>query len=685
MLRVVDPDVDDGSDDVVGEPTYFTRPLTKEPPASAPRRPAPRRRIALVLGVALIVAAAIVTVLPYYALQSATRDSDACFTTIAQTGTGDPARCVPASWALSLGERVPWFRANVIALRAKALGTAATLAYSLATAATPDRAARAAAAERIHELAGQPLAAALPMPGHEALAGAFDALTVFGTASDDKQLRRLAFGAARAAGDPKALRSLALGGDASDAALLNLERGAALCLTGARAEGQRTLGAADASRRARRPGEHGFDAARLALFACGADGAIAVDARNVTASAIPALVALEAHRGTVSGLDRARTLLLEADAKPALTALERLRLAARVVAHDRPTLVVTLATLVPLRGATAAVAPAPYRTPWTLLDADASPVDEDGPRPSVLAAPDAQVATADYLETKLSTVDHDEALECDGDECPAARALERPAEVARELIFALRLDAAAEFARRGQTELAAAQAHAAYERAPLSMRELVAPVFLLVGEAEAALAAYRDGGKTPRALIGAALALGSLGRFDDARQVADEAAENLRRKPTDDADIVAVAWLQAAMALSSDGAVTLVEQLEGSDDRELALVAEWLSSSLNSEERRRPLREGMRLTRPPIAVLPAVVHVAVHVLPHNVDASVWLDRVFDDVHRATPTTAWLARAEAAKWRGDQTAAEQAQERGDRLRRLVTDDAQSLLALFARLR
>ncbi|MEQ9318350.1 MAG: hypothetical protein RIF41_04290, partial [Polyangiaceae bacterium] len=401
-------------------------------------------------------------------------------------------------------------------------------------------------------------------PGYDSLLGAFEELAELAVTSDDASLRRHAFGAARAVADLEVLGALARGADANDAAAINLERGATSCLLGEEEEGRAALADADAAHRRKAPDGAGLDAARLALFACGARDA-SVDARNVSKDALPALVSLEASEGTVAGIDRARTLLLEVEAGE-LAPIARLRLAARVIAAEPPPLLETLAMLAPANGKAARVeAPA---TPWSLLDA---PFD-------TTAAPTAALRAAEHLTGLVSELD-DEDLSCRAAPCPSEAALAAPEELLDEMIAALTLDAATELARRGQTEAALTHARAAADRHPLPRRHLVAPLLLLLGDAEAALAAYRSASHAPTSQLGQALALAHLRRFDDARTAAEEgfaAADEAARKYPDassPADVAARAWTWAAMALETGKAAAVVDVLGDAQEAELVAIA----------------------------------------------------------------------------------------------------------------
>src|SRR5690606_22293390 len=93
----------------------------------------------------------------------------------------------------------------------------------------------------------------------------------------------------------------------SDPPQVALERGAALCLLGDEAAGQRALVAAHEAARA---ADERLAAARLGLVACRYEGQL-VDPRSVEPPQFPTLARVEAAVGHVEGTDRARELLAD--------------------------------------------------------------------------------------------------------------------------------------------------------------------------------------------------------------------------------------------------------------------------------------------------------------------------------------------------------------------------------------
>jgi hypothetical protein len=124
----------------------------------------------------------------------------------------------------------------------------------------------------------------------------------------------------------------------------------------------------------------------------------------------------------------------------------------------------------------------------------------------------------------------------------------------------------------------------------------------------------------------------------------------------------------------------------------LGVVASWLrlgSPTAITEGERKPLRWDLALhvSRGSAAgeVLPAIMVVVAAAVPTPSDVEVWLDRVFDELHRSDPVWAMRARAEAARWRGDGRAAVEWETRAGVLTGLVEDVPSALLAHFAVLR
>lgn len=270
-------------------------------------------------------------------------------------------------------------------------------------------------------------------------------------------------------------------------------------------------------------------------------------------------------------------------------------------------------------------------------------------------------------------------------------------------------EAAVEHVRAGRRDEALSAIRHATELTPDRRKHASAAVHLAVNDGEGALLAIAPslGSKVAlpatlrtRALINEALALAHLGRTKEAHRAAQDAfvaaLEADSKPPAEDhpgyaapqvraADHRAAAWLWAALALQIDPTGETITLLRETGGAELAALVQWIDLATMKEDERRPLRWSLRLQRPPSSVLPAVMALAARVVPDDTDREVWLDRLFHDEQRRQPVRAMLARAEAARWRGDGEAETRWLERAARLRKLQVDYPTSLLAHLADLR
>jgi hypothetical protein len=665
-----------------------------------PGRPLPQRRRRWIWAIVAVVAiAASITALPYYLLSRAEKRAAACFQTLIAEGAGSPASCQPQPWELGLAEQLPWFQEDAVRLEADSRYRAAYLDYAMASAIVPDAGARRRA---IVALSGLGRGAHEPpdgLPALEQLEGAFAETAEIGARSDDKRIRGYVLRSALAVAALDELRALTKNGDATEANGLNLRRGATACLLGDRAEGGRELRAADVHHRSVSPRGDGLDAARVGLVACGHTGAVDdVDPRLVHATLRPALAALDAAARAPGSLDRVRAVL--DDAERPLTGEQRLRLAAFVIENERPDALETLALLAPRHGEPAALPIDELRTPWLVLAPETAGL-------LVLADAPAAEATATHIEALRAGLAA-APLVCAGPECPAQAALDMPAPVLAEAARMAWIEAAAAHARRGAAEPARVALQRATALTTERRRHQSAPLLLAVGDAQgvvdllaADVEALGDQAPAVQTLVltNQALALAHLGRWDAAHAAAEQAFAAARRAERDvhrDADpslaarrqqredLAAAAWLWAALSVKAGKAADVQAALEDEGSEEAAEAAEWLELQQLGEERRRPLRWSLSIREPAAAVLPAAMFVAGTVVPADADVEVWLDRVFHDEHRAHPVRAMLARAEAARWRGDDGAARVWTERAARMQALVTDYPTSLLAQLAEL-
>ena len=567
-------------------------------------------------------------------------------------------------------------------------------------------------------------------PPVELLPGAFAEIARFGAERDDKAVRTTAFRAARAVAALPLLRQLARRGDASEPWTLNLERGALLCLLHEREAGIDALRAADEGHR--RGSEHGdgSDGARLGIVACALGPAgeapaldetkLGLDPRRVRPEHVAALAALQAAEGLPDGAERALALLVEQPSKltPSVR-LHLLPLGVRALQHV--SVAEVLALLAPEHGPGVQVEPGRALGPWQLLGVDPSPealvVDADGAQ-SLATELEAMVGNLDPKAT--------EPVPCAAQGCAEATARAHPAATLNAAASALWRDCAAEWARRGQRDRAESAAARARALGPTDSGYELAAVYLAVRNADAALEVLDPlwagiESEPPevrwRARIDQALALAHLGRFQEAFGAAEQAfaaaeqssgpaPEGKAAPPalTVDAEAqrVAAGWLWAAIALRVQREAEVLARLPAPPGKDmtpaaagadsLVAVASWLrlgSPTAMTETERRPLRWdlGLHLGRGSAAaeVLPAVMVVVGAAVPSSSDVEVWLDRIFDQVHRQDPVWAMRARAEAARWRGDGRSAVEWETRAGILTGLIEDYPSALLARFAALR
>jgi len=298
-----------------------------------------------------------------------------------------------------------------------------------------------------------------------------------------------------------------------------------------------------------------------------------------------------------------------------------------------------------------------------------------------------------------------EPLYCEEEDCPVEPALNMPVRILREAARMIWLEAGVEHARRGRRRAAVAATNRATALTPPERHYQSAPIHLAVGDAEGALqVCARSSGlldrpaMKARLFINKTLAFSHLGRFDKALQSAEQAyayavrAEsasrgvgNIRRTEALLEDKIGAAWIWAATAAKLGKAKDVAQALRGSPTNELKDLAKWLDVTSLPEDDRRPERIDMFLPKPNDAVLPAVMYVVSRAVPPTVDVEVWLDRVFHREHRRQAVRSMLARAEAARWRGDAAAEKKWQEAAKKLLGLMRNYPSALLAHFVEIR
>ena len=199
-------------------------------------------------------------------------------------------------------------------------------------------------------------------------------------------------------------------------------------------------------------------------------------------------------------------------------------------------------------------------------------------------------------------------------------------------------------------------------------------------------------------LINKALALAHLGRFELAFKSAAKAYANAVRAESaaraagevtsGDAlveDKIGAAWIWAAAAAKLDKTKDVVQALKKSPTNELGDVAEWLRIVGLPEDERRPERLVSLNLRKGTPTLPAMMYVLSRAVPPTVDVEVWLDRVFHDEHRSQAVRSMLARAEAARWRGDAPAEKKWKLAADKLLKRMGSYSAALLGHLVEIR
>jgi hypothetical protein len=461
------------------------------------------------------------------------------------------------------------------------------------------------------------------------------------------------------------------------------------------------LTAADVAHRDASQSGDGDDRARIAMLACKHDKPTRdLDPRNVQPVLQPAVVALEAMDNDAAAIDRVVDALGADESK--ISGETRLRLAPFAIgdAVTKDNVLEALATFAPRNAPVAAFDVDAIRSPWLLLETQPT-------QQLVFPRPDIAGKTAAALMEVLESVP-EERTECNGDECPTPAALEMPRAVMREAVRALWLDVATYHARSGQKDKALAAVAKATKLTPARRRHQSAPIHLAVGDAAGAVQLLADDVKDirrfkppvrTRILLNHALALAHENDFENAYASAERAyaaAAEARHSIDSIADTSfgnlilehdrhSAAWLWAALAIKTGRGTNVHKVLADGAAADLQELVAWLEMAITDEEQRRPKRWSLTLRKSPAAVLPAVMYAVSRAVPEEVDVDVWLDRIFDREHLREPVRGMLARAEAARWRGDEGSERMWLERAARMRGLYDDYASTVLAHIAELR
>jgi hypothetical protein len=260
-------------------------------------------------------------------------------------------------------------------------------------------------------------------------------------------------------------------------------------------------------------------------------------------------------------------------------------------------------------------------------------------------------------------------------------------------VYVLSLHAAAGWARRGDMARAkasvavasAAAHHKDLDKLGALVRRGLVPYLHLVGDVDAALAELDAAAALDRSakidLVEQGLLLVAANRLDDAWK----AIEPLDVEGTD-FDKRTVAWLRAALALrlhrDFGKTVPFYSRMSISSS-----VGYYYPLAIAAPDKQPLMRlfpdENERTIRsyPPLyadAVLPAAYYVA-GVGAGKGDVEVWLDALTGtSLDQGKPIVTALARAEAARWRGDAAAAKQWDDRVAALRSLAKDDRAAYL-------
>ena len=704
----------------------------KAPAAAASDAPSSSRRTvtivaaAGVLGVGLLVAGQAPG-----SIQAAGKRGYDCLNAFYRTGEGSTAACVEsAEGSLGWARLVPGQAAAADDAAARVRHYAAELDLLEASARKPDAAQRKAAAERgmaERDAAPDPDALTGGPVFDLAHSGAFEEAVRFGDkATATLQDRSSALGAAAAIGDLEALRRFAAK-ESPETSVSSMDydarRGAWLCLLGDAKAGVRALGAADATWRKTIPGadaDAGWWKFRVGIVACGGTKAdLDFDPTSTGELGALQMVPIRAADPALAPAAKNDLLrpVLERWSSPS-SAKERLPLVAMQMAAAQSHEELVASFWPDLAGARREVLylvsgselyTAAYPSPWLLFPTAASD-DALGLHP----AGDYE-RSAERLEALAA--DAPEKLETrkDADEGEAAVRAEPKKKLAAYAAM-LRLAAGIEWTKRGQPERARAnKPRAPCGPGPRPPRALVAPprgprprpraalakadgldgsagllaaARLAAGDAAGALAllptsAPSDEDDARAYRIQKTLALSSLGKFDEAYA---------EIKAAGDVDHAAVAWLLGAMALQVGDKDPELFDLSGElDERHpseapLASFLWWWRAIHKPEAERRVMRGRSGVTMwqldYPREVLPAVLRVVGAMAEGSGDVDVWLDYVFSGPELQGDRVLLLARAEAARWRGDKAAAARWDERAKKLLSVIKDDRAAVLAAVA---
>jgi len=667
-------------------------------PKTKPRGPSPlelrrrRRRIQAGLGALGLVAAAFGVVKGSdWMILKASRTGQDCIDAESEAATGNYGRCFDAAsrW-LTLAGRLPWSRAQALELDKGLRLRAAQEELTLATAQHPDRKRLAEAAAHLFAVEG---------PG----VSPFDALGWAGAVHEIAQAHARAagvrdhlvvFNAALMVGDDEALAAVAQrSGEDPLAALLDVKRGAWLCLTGDSKE-KKELGAAALRTATARAPEQAPNSpwlrAQSALAACGGDGASDKRATaNATASETVALFSALAER------DESKRRSFVAKTLNEIGGIEgrrRIPLVALAIHDVEPSLREAAALVLPPSGKALETEVEEF-----LYFGHATMIPRymgDAPIP---IAPERAEAAAGRLEAVIARAARSPAeSRAVIEELYRFSMEENKQKAAQTLLASLRraavsmwLEAGGAWLRRGDR----ARAKAAAERAAAAADEplwrgAAASLLVTMGEVEGGLAILDKALGTPdleaqqaKAAfflhLSRAVALARLGRYEEAHS-ASARASDAPGKQGERARRIA-GWTRAALSLR----VGKGARAEGAG--ELGEMGYWAEMVGKPDAEKRSLRRRFKedLKRKglvPTAALVPMMFVLGRMTGEGDDVEVWLDEAFAAplAERDLLPLAW-ARAEAARWRGDEAAAKAWDERFARLQARIRDERGEALA------
>ena len=620
----------------------------------------------VVAGLALSIFVLSVERIPTWLLARAADRSFMCLE-VARRGELEPARCQQRAW-LAVPRWVPHTRAEAVALEASIHQQIAGVELEHATEGQPDRVARDRAAHalgpkrarEIHLAGAFEVAAALDVGAHRLLGGHWPALS------------------ALTLGDLEGTRArIVQGGFEHHHGVV--AAGALACLVEERDRGLELLSSADRIWRAE-VDVRGHAEARLAIAHCG--GTVEDVGLEPTRVVLPWLVEaqlvraydpeFQVGRRGAFGRDLARTSwlsragVLGASVLAATEGSTPVELVAVAAGGNRARHwtggEVVSPHLVLSPGRYDHVPPAWIEAAAERFEAAVAEV------PEVIAVDDLRGLSSAYGMT-------DAPLD--------------PRGTLRDATFML-WRAAAVFRVRGGDRVGAASALARAQAIDVGALQLtLAPLQLALDDPAGALetlerwrAAHAERASADeRALASFNLALArmSLGEHESAHSAALEAIEQLGRARGLETYVDGFEWLVAATAIASGRVNDSLPLREPNAEFPFVSPASWVEV-IRTGTLGEALHQGYVDERATRAALVAEVYVVERAAASSGDPEVAADAFFASLH---PSRALArARAEAARWQGDDTRAERWRDRAETLERLMTDDHRVALAGLA---